>query len=279
MPGAGVRVAPGGAVIRSKAAGGAQQTYVGRNPDDDLIEIAATTSAGGRSDLIVARIADPFMPGEPFDEPDDPRVGPYIYTDIISNVAAGTTAVPSGMSAIPLARIDIPKSTGTITAEMIKPLRKLSNPRRERNVRIWSPNDPAVVSPPVGQRAWFPQLRESVYCPPWATRLHLVVTISGLYVWGNITGHVRAEFGYNGGPNHLDTQDAGLHNVGPIDTNVGNRISVQIAGTIEIPTAGWRDKLQYIQLGTVINAGSQGQYRQDQWTTVTVDAEFEEAAI
>ena len=276
VPGAGIRVAPGGAVIRNRAAGGTQQTYVGRNPDDDIVNIAATGSGAGRSDLIVARVMDPFMPGEPFDDPADPRVGPYIDTVVVSNVAAGTTVVPSGMSAIPLARLDIPKSTGTITADMIKPLRKLSNPRRERTVRIWAPNDPAVPSPPIGDRGWFPLLNEFVYCPSWATRLRLIVTISQLRGQGDIQGHVRAEFGWNGGSNHLDTQDAGLH----WETAAGTgRSTIQVAGTIDIPDLGWRDKMQYIRTGTVINPGSTGQFLQDQWTTVTVDCEFEEAAI
>ncbi|WP_348240077.1 hypothetical protein, partial [Salmonella enterica] len=56
VPGSSVRVHAGACLIPSEAAGGAQQTYVGRNPSADTVSISATGSGSGRSDLIVARV-------------------------------------------------------------------------------------------------------------------------------------------------------------------------------------------------------------------------------
>lgn len=95
-----------------------------------MVAIAATGSAGGRSDLIVAQVEDPNMAGEPWQTPTNPAVGPYIFTRVIPNVPAGTTSLRplgySGRSAIVLARVDLPASTGTVTASMITDLRELA---------------------------------------------------------------------------------------------------------------------------------------------------------
>lgn len=139
VPGTSVTVQIGAALVLARSTGGAQQTYVARLPEADTVAIAPTGSSGGRSDLIVAQIEDPFMAGEPWQEPSDPTSGPYVFTRVISNVPAGTTRLQDvagyeGRSAITLARIDIPASTGTITSAMIKDLRTMARPRTERQI-------------------------------------------------------------------------------------------------------------------------------------------------
>lgn len=137
VPAGAVRVLPGAGMVLNRAAGGGQQTYAARLPVADEVEIAATGSASGRSDLIVAQIEDPFMPGEPWQAPADPAVGPYVFTRVIPNVPAGTTRLQDapgfeGRSALTLARVDLPPSTGTVTAAMITDLRGLVAPRTKR---------------------------------------------------------------------------------------------------------------------------------------------------
>lgn len=139
VPGTQVRVSDGAALILNRATGGDQQTYVARNPDYDTVDIASTGSSGGRSDLIVVRIEDPNMAGEPWQQPADPTVGPYVFTRVIPNVPNTTTRLQDvagyeGDSAYTLARIDIPASTGTITSGMIVDLRHLARPRSQRAV-------------------------------------------------------------------------------------------------------------------------------------------------
>jgi hypothetical protein len=80
--------------------------------------------------LVIARIEDAHVAGEPW-EVEDPAVGPYAFTRIIPNVPSTTTNVRqlgNNFTAITLARIDIPPSTGTISAAMIKDFRSVISP-------------------------------------------------------------------------------------------------------------------------------------------------------
>jgi hypothetical protein len=130
VPGQGVRVAPGACVIVNKALNVHNDSYVARLPAEDTVATSPTAGTG-RSDLVIARIENPFISGEPWGVPVDVTAGPYVFTRIVQNVPNTTKSVDTlglGYTAIPLARIDIPPSTGTITAGMIKDLRTVCNP-------------------------------------------------------------------------------------------------------------------------------------------------------
>lgn len=193
VPGGSVRVAPGAALIRNRATGGDQQTYVARMATEDVVAIAATGSGAGRSDLIVARIEDPWLAGEPWQDPVDPKVGPYVFTRVISNVPAGTTSVAElnlGFSAIALARVDIPASTATITAGMITDLRALARPRTTREVFMSGPGTSIVAN--AGTWTDWNVYNPQVRIPEWATHVDLLTTVSGVLIWETYTdGDVR----------------------------------------------------------------------------------------
>lgn len=202
VPGGSVRVAPGAGLIRNRATGGTAQTYVARNPVEDVVSIAPTGSGSGRVDLIVAQIEDPFMAGEPWQDPADPTVGPYIFTRVIPNVPVGTTRlqdVPgySGRSAITLARVDIPASTGTITSAMITDLRNLAAPRQWREMIPYA----ALASESLPHLNtwgdWPTALKPQVRVPDWATDVFMTVNLTGLLRLNNenADGMVRAVFG------------------------------------------------------------------------------------
>jgi len=280
-PGSSVRVLSGACLIPNQAAGGDQQTYVGRNPSEDVVSIAATGSGAGRSDLIVARVEDPFMPGESWSDPDDVTVGPYIFTRVIPNVAPGTTEVPSGMSGIPLARIDIPANTATITAGMIRDLRKIALPRRQRYVASWRPADGveeklAHTSQSLGL---FPSMQKLVPCPEWATQVKMIVNVGNLIHGGErALGGMRAEYGWNlpGNP-YVYTETSGIHYaVPPSDAWSLERNTIVIAGEAAIPPS-FRGKSHYVRIGSNLHTilGG-GHVNADEWTTVTVDLEFVE---
>lgn len=230
VPGAMVRVQPGAALILNRSTSGAAQTYAARNGVAEDVEVAATGSSGGRSDLVVAQIEDPFVAGEQWQEPEDPKVGPYAFSRVIPNVPAGTTRlqdVPgySGRSAVTLARVDIPASTATITPGMITDLRKVANPRSQRAMRIYpiteetselltaTENVNGEVWPNAATNNW-----GDVFIPEWATGVRMTCTWGGVaqgagevhgLVWleigggGNGSG-IRCEFTRFRGPNISD---------------------------------------------------------------------------
>ncbi len=218
VPGSSVRVLAGACLILSKAAGGAQQTYVGRNPSEDVKGIAATGSGAGRSDLIVAQIKDPFMPGEPWADPADVTVGPYISTEIIPNVSPTTTTVPSGVSGIPLARIDIPANTATITKEMIRDLRYLALPRSLTVQAGGVPNsywhlgnnthkDTDGTVDKYGM-ARISEIRPTISIPSWATHVDISAQAMNLWANQNVSGASLVRLGNVYGP-HINYQFLG----------------------------------------------------------------------
>src|SRR4051812_43725829 len=90
VPGAGVRVEPGAAVIVNKALNALNDSYVARLPSEDVVTTNANGGAALRSDLVVARVENPFISGEPWALPSDVTVGPYIFTRVIQGVPANT---------------------------------------------------------------------------------------------------------------------------------------------------------------------------------------------
>ncbi|QXO14552.1 minor tail protein [Arthrobacter phage Kaylissa] len=282
VPGGGVQIAPGAALIRNRAAGGDLQTYVARLPETDTVTIAATGSGAGRTDLIVAQIEDPYMAGEPWQEPVDPKVGPYVYTRVIPNVPAGTKRlqdVPgySGRSAITLARVTLPASTGTVTAGMITDLRALARPRTERRMTTVFPAGARTAGnklPTSGYASWplTSAQRPAVQIPEWATRIDIVVHLSGvLFLKGtaaDTVAGVRTVFGSTTpAENGILIQDA-------VDTD--GRYTYTIIGSHAIPKA-LRGTTQYIEPQAVRTYGT-GNWYADYQSCIVVDWQFSEEA-
>lgn len=195
IPGGTVQVAVGAAVILNRNPTGANQSYIARMNTADTVAVAATSSSGGRSDLIVIQIEDPYVSGEPWQDPADPTVGPYVFTRVISNVPAGTTDLSkvsgySGRSAVALARIDIPASTGTITNAMITDLRRIANPRSERQIISTTPTDYTATLDKNVWRAFPNKALTGIYVPEWAT--HAVIRAESAMKY--ISGDAYANF-------------------------------------------------------------------------------------
>ena len=185
VPGTSVVVAPGNALIRNSYQGGAAQSYAVRAPSQTEVPIVATGSAGGRTDLVVARIDDPTYAGSGF----DPGTFEAAKLEVIRGVPAATrTAAELGLSypAIALARIALPASTGTVTAGMITDLRVMALPRMKRllfthNLAV---EETDQISGPAGDpmgEAW-PNVFWYFDIPDWATRVRVRALMGGVRV-------------------------------------------------------------------------------------------------
>lgn len=196
VPGSSIRVLAGACLILNRAASSAQQTYVGRNPSEDVKAIAGTGSGTGRNDLVIAQIKDPFLPGEPWADPADVTVGPYIFTEIVPNVPTSATVSTDaaaaylrtqGITGIPLAAVVLPPSTSTITATEIRDLRRLARPRSSREVLMSGPTPESAMNDEGG--AIWPDYRPTVHVPEWATRASVITTLSSIgHRGGNAQG-------------------------------------------------------------------------------------------
>jgi hypothetical protein len=201
VPGAGVKVLAGGASVLNRVA--SQQAYTVRNPvtDVDSVKVAATGSAAGRSDLVILRVDNPNVDGNA-QVPDDLQKGPYNRFDIIAGVPAGTKRLRdlpayAGMSAIELARIDLPKSTGTVTSSMITDLRQMASPRTLGPTQV-----PGALPSPVQtltlSGGWenFPKTGiPGVVIPEWATHMSMEIKTTYRAVSGNDYFYLQAFFG------------------------------------------------------------------------------------
>lgn len=272
VPGTSVRIMPGACSILNRAAGQTYQAYAGRLPAEDTAAISATGSTAGRSDLVIARVEDPFLAGEPWADPADPRTGPYVFTRVIPNVPATTTTVTElnlGYSAIPLARIDIPAATGTITQAMIVDLRQLPNPRRERHVFTVNVagtstlTSSSFVNWPTGA-SW------SVAVPSWATRVIIRGQVNGvLFPAGNAFGNFRATLGISA------TQSTAWNEaVTSVNGNEVDRKSMFAADTISVPASA-RGTIQTVRLEADRTGGAAtGTVTADTATSAVLDIEF-----
>lgn len=264
-PGGGVTVGDGSGVIRGRA-----NTFQGHYSVCNIgavnVDIAATGAGAGRSDMLIVRVEDPEYEGTL-----DPQVDQITYFQVISNVSSSATTIPDGRTGIPLARIDIPANTSTITDAMITDLRRVANPRRQRSLLTQSP---ASVSTGIGSSTSWSYFSTApgwnITIPDWATKAIIKIDVSPIrYASGDFWGQLSATFGSS-----LSTQSIYL------DDNQGNvvrRIPAIVADTLTLPTS-YRGTTQLLRVRAAgLNAGQAGRVYVDSGTTLAADVQFEEA--
>lgn len=279
VPGTSVRVAPGNALIRNSYGGGQAQTYACRAGSQTEVPIAATGSSGWRNDLIVARIDDPTYQGGSF----DPATFEAARFEVISGVPSDQKDVSGlGLSypAIPLARLNVPPSTGTITAAMITDLRKVALPRVERHLftHNLSIEETDQISGPVGDlmgEAW-PNVFWDFSIPEWASRVRLRAILGGVRVEGaspNNYGQIFVRVGTvaNGFSSQHGRWD--IATAGSVA-----RETYMVADDRTVPSSfRGTDSRAYIRASR-INANSNTP-RLDSLSSVSLDVEFYETAV
>lgn len=198
VPGAGVRILTGSGLMKSLYVGGQTQTYMGSVYEQETVSIGATGSGAGRSDLVVMRVEDPFAAGSPWEDPLDPASAQYVHIRVISGVPAGTRRVQdvpghATDTAITLARVDLPPSTGTVTSANLVDLRTLASPEREDGTIIAYPSGAfttgrRIPSAPVGYGDWPLEgdERPLLNVPSWANYILVTALVEGAwYAKGN----------------------------------------------------------------------------------------------
>jgi hypothetical protein len=272
VPGPKVRVMPGACSILNAGTGVGYQAYAGRVVSEEAVDIAATGSGGGRSDLIVMRVEDPYMSGTPWQDPADPTVGPYIFPRVIPGVPASTRTVSElglGYSAIELARVDLPANTATVTGSMIVDLRKVANPRRERRVLVSSPGGNDDVNNLV-RRDWPLAHRQQIVIPWWATQAKIISHVAGAVIYTDrVDGYINNRLGTKGGQaTRFDTNET-------VGANAADR-TLMTADEMSIP-ANMRGTSQELALSVELSyrgPSGNGFLRAYGATTVVSDVEF-----
>ena len=270
-PGSSVRYAPGVAAILSRFSGAALQTYVGRNPTTDTVAISPTSSAGGRSDLIVVAVDDFNYVGS---TPPDPNSAQLIDVRVIQNVPAGTTSAIGRSTryptAVALARIDLPPSTATITNAMITDLRKIARPRSRALAPIIRNATAGLAISNEGNYFTFPGNDPMVDIPSWATRATVEGRIESVrHVHPATVGHLRLKLG-SIVSQHLRTFDESRLTDGGFD-----RKELTVTGDFAVPPsmAGTAQRVSCEGVRT----GGTGYFATDSYTRVVYNIRFDEA--
>lgn len=281
-PGAGVNVAVGSCGILARGSGQTAEVYNARMLTQDTATVAATGAGAGRSDLIIARVEDPNIPGSPWPAPASVANGPYVQTRVISgvpgstvvsNAAATAYIISQGWSAIPLAGATLPASTAAVTSAMITDLRKVANPQRARD--LWLINTGAVVNLTSATYAnWIGTWQVPV--PSWAVRAVVLCRVDGARVdrtsttvSGTVTGALRVALG------SVATQGVS-YDLETTASNVVGRYSLGVADTVAIPSS-MKGTTQTLTIQGAKFAGSKNLYA-DTGSAAVVDVEFQEAA-
>jgi hypothetical protein len=261
-PGPGVRVGDGSALIHGVRPW--QGAYMQTNIGDAVVDVPPT-GPFARTDLLVLRVEDPEYEGER-----DPRTEDVGYFHLVQGVDQDATVLRE-MTAIPLARITLPRNTAAVTADMITDLRRVANPRTERTLHTVHPSTTEKVPAEHGRWAnWPKEASWDVDVPDWATKATVVVTLSGLRAEaGSIYAELRTRLAeHNATPTVVDD-----------DGTTTRRASVILADTLTLPPAyrGTRQHLT-VQINQIDKYGD-GDLAVAKGTTVTADIQFTESPV
>ncbi|MYW43044.1 hypothetical protein [Streptomyces sp. SID161] len=262
-PGSGVTVGDGSAVIKGRD-DAFQGHYSACNVGAVDVDIAATGGTG-RSDMLILRIEDREYTGNL-----DPEVDQIAYFQIISNVSSSATVIPDGRTGIPLARIDIPSSTATITNAMITDLRFIANPRRTRQMYTHSPTATSSLIGGSTTYSYFStEPGQNIAIPTWATKARVRLDVSPIrYTVASYFGALSATFGSS-----LTLQAVALDD----NQGAGTRQSPSVvADTLTIPSA-YRGTTQLLRAQANGGSGNTGRISVSNYTSFIYDVEFEEA--
>lgn len=279
VPGGGVRITSGGATILGREQE-FQGSYFAYNIGTDTVDISPTGSGGGRSDLVVLRVEDPNIDGTPWNH--NVTTDPVYYFRVIEGVSSTATEAPPGVTAIPLARIDLPASTGTVTAAHITDLRRSANPKSQRILRVQrggtqtdgSWDEAGNVTD--DYERW-PQHDWTVTIPEWATQVQILAN------WDNTFYDPRGgDAGINDargllrvgllGSEFITTTES-AYNFNPTTATNGYRCSAANRDQIAIP-AGMRGETVQVRMYARGTPGQRGRLVADNYANFSVDLEF-----
>jgi len=265
-PSGNVNVAVGECAIHQRESYPWGGTYYGYNTAT-IVKPIAPTAGAARSDLVVARVWDPEYPGSSL----DPAVDQIIDADVISGVSSSATTVPvtsPAVSAIPLARVTLPANTSAVTEAMITDLRKVANPRRQRDYYTYYPSgtptdDLGTTSP--SWETWPLGIGRTLAVPAWATKVVVILTITGVRSNATIAGLLRLMLG---------ASQVGQNVAYANDTS---RQTMIVAGDLTLPSAMRGTSQALTPQGN--RNGTGGYIYLDVNSTVAMDVEFFESPV
>jgi hypothetical protein len=200
------RVAPGACSILNRNPGTAYDAYAARKISEETVTLPATGAGAGRTDLVLARVKNPFLSGEPYPEPSPAEIANgtavFVETYVMQGMPGPTPgshptlaqvrAAIGSQSAIPLASIARAANLDVISSLFIKDWRELVRPMpEETTTRVANPASTTTVT--TSFQTVGPQ---TITIPTWATHVSMTATAGGVqHTSGDVAGEVRVSLG------------------------------------------------------------------------------------
>lgn len=247
-----VRVRPGSFAIQATPGDGVayasapRQTYTATTYETNNVSIRSTGSSGGRVDVVGVVINDPQFEGTT----ESVNWGEHRFFEFYVFENAGSRTQPHsftelGRPFLPLARVDIPSSTATITSSMITDIRHLAWKQEDtQTVLLQNPTGDLMES-----GYWYAgHPIEGPVVPQWATHVKVMGEVTSKYlIGGSIRGRQRLSF-WSGDQTQSTSQLPFFFQ----DPSV--RMSIPIAGRIRIRPGSQGQPVQ-MRLWTIIDEG------------------------
>lgn len=273
-PGTSVRIGSGSGVMVSRYPSAVNESYGIANDSDAELAIPATGSGSGATRYVIARVSDPQHGGQ---EPDDPLTAPYCTFEQVSSIEN------LNYPFLPLAKINQPASTATITQSMIKDLRQVALPRTRRYLRTVALTEDSevddILSSETGEN--WPDLADTAWgaldIPEWATRFRVVMTWAGvLCPPGNASGQVWVQLGEDSDSHKVSTEKVFYNTPGSSQTA---RMTMVSASDEEVVPVAFRGTAQKVYpTGKHKTGPNSARIRLDAGAASVLDIEFFEAA-
>lgn len=287
VPGVGVLVSAGAAILLNRYQTTPNQSYAVSNPGTHTVDAVDMPPANpsAQSHLVCVTIGDPefsqsghpWMTSTPIPD-NEKETFQYVRVFVIPNVPAGTTSfkqLNQNYPAYALARIDVPANTSTITSSMIVDLRKLAKPRSQEVM---------LVNPAVGDNT-LDTVRPSwemfgggwdVFVPEWATTAKLQAWVQGILNISDGSGEIAMAFF-----NLAYTPGVPINEPVPrtSSTDTNDRKAYTCAGEVAIPS-NMRGATQHIEIvAHTMGAGSNGFLLTNASTSSVLRIRFEENVL
>lgn len=292
-PGTGARIGLGQALIRGRdgldpGQTSGQGTYTVYNDADLDVPLVGTAGIGERNDLLILRVEDPTWPGAGWSR--NPEVDPMVYPYVIQNVPTNTKTIPveHRWSAIPLARIEWPANTTTVTAGMIKSVRTVANAKSHLVKRVQRGVEPLDYA---GNIQWpefenWPNIPwDDVEVPSWATQVQVDA------IWGqcgyfpddsasgtgttDALGQARVSLGVTG---NVVRSGWSAYNFNQTSASNGQRVAIFNFDNVALPPS-MRGITTSLQMQVSGDPGARGRLRADRASNFRTDLLFQEAAV
>lgn len=196
-----VRIMPGGMSISATSeranigyTSAPWQSYMRAVYQPIDVEIDATGSSGGRTDVVGIVVDDPEFEGTSPDPDTHQYWRPHVVKNAGNNATRPEHFASLGRPFLPLAQVRIPSSTATITDSMVHDIRFLAvsrtypvpmNAMQSNTVEVSSTNTWADI-----------YTMSNIQVPQWATHAQFSGSVSGMQVVGSgtCTGQLRGAF-------------------------------------------------------------------------------------